>query len=542
MDPSKLNTQTPSLHEFWQCSTQAQKNKLEEYARLRAIAAMWAKMEKPQPGPQSEYFTNEADIIIYGGSAGGGKTWSLLTDAAQYCNIPDYRGIIFRRTSPQITNSGALWDAADKIYRTLDAEPFIGKLAWRFPGGAIVTFRHLQLEQNKYDHLGAEYAFIGFDELPLFTESQFFYLISRNRSTCGIRPKVRATTNPSPGWVKNLIAAWVEKDHPNPAKSGEVRYFVRVQGKISWVDADYRLERKDLGDVSGIEDAIVEEMLKPKSITFIRSSVYDNKIFLSRDPHYLANLRSLPLVEQKRLLDGDWDIFEGAFYAEYREHKHTCPPATDKDGRPANLSKLGWNFHGGLDWGFGNPFAFVLRAVDRYGTRHVIESVALAGLNNETQAAKVCEILARWGVAKEKCKISADQNMWSQKTDNAVKCIPDIAAFKKAGLRVVKSGGRKLHHWNQIRSLLHADGAEIDPRRPAFVIWDGYNDELCQRFPEWQYIEGTENMQDEDDHLSDALGYSCDVDPGIPAQVKPKRTQAHLPFALQTDEKPRPKE
>jgi hypothetical protein len=96
----------------------------------------------------------------------------------------NFGGLIFRRTSPQITNEGVLWDEAGKLYPLLAGNPRIGNLECRFPSGASVSFRHLQHEATKFDWQGAQIPFIGFDELTHFTKSQFFYMLSRNRSTC----------------------------------------------------------------------------------------------------------------------------------------------------------------------------------------------------------------------------------------------------------------------------------------------------------------------------------------------------------------------
>jgi predicted phage terminase large subunit-like protein len=154
-----------------------------------------------------------------------------------------------------------------------------------------VKFAHLQYEGDKLAWQGAQIALIGFDELSHFSQSQFFYLLSRNRSVCGVRPYVRATTNPDAlSWVKVFLAPWLNRRWPEPAESGELRWFVRDGDTILWVP-------------EGTPDA--------KSVTFIRASVFDNRILLAKDPGYLANLKALSFVDRRRLLDGDWDIVAG---------------------------------------------------------------------------------------------------------------------------------------------------------------------------------------------------------------------------------------
>lgn len=248
-------------------------------------------MIRPQQGPQETFLSSPADIAIYGGSAGGGKTWALLLDPLRHIGNPRFGGVIFRRTSPQIRNEGGLWDESCQLYPLLGAEARETVLDWKFPAGARLKFAHLQYEADKLSWQGSQIPWIGFDELTHFTEGQFFYLLSRNRSMCGVRPCIRGTTNPDAlSWVKTFLGPWLNKNHPDPAASGELRWFIRDKGQILWVP-------------QGTPDA--------KSVTFVRASVYDNRKLLETNPEYLASLKALSVVDRARLLDGDWDIVPG---------------------------------------------------------------------------------------------------------------------------------------------------------------------------------------------------------------------------------------
>ena len=130
-----------------------------------------------------------------------------LIEGARHTPNPGYRGVVFRRTSPQITAGGGLWDAAGAVYPAVGATANVSAREWRFPSGGRLAFRHLQHESNIYDWQGAELGFVGFDELTHFTERQFFYLLSRLRTTAGFRPYCRATTNPD---AASWVARWVE--------------------------------------------------------------------------------------------------------------------------------------------------------------------------------------------------------------------------------------------------------------------------------------------------------------------------------------------
>lgn len=287
---------------------------------------------RPQPA-QIPFLTSPADITIYGGSAGGGKSWAILYDPLQYVRTPGFNAVIFRRTCPEITNPGGLWDEAGGLYPYAGGAGYVGALEYRWPEyGTRVSFRHLQHEDDKRDWHGAQICDLGFDELTHFTEGQFWYLLSRNRSTCGVRPYVRATCNPHPGWVRDLLAPWVDDAFDGVrAASGESRWFVRVDGQLRWC---------------------APETPDAKSLSFIRASVFDNAALLAKDPGYVATLKALPPVERARLLDGDWNVRrEGLVYADFE----ACVVESAPDRPPSG---------GGMDFGFNNPFAAVWGFVD----------------------------------------------------------------------------------------------------------------------------------------------------------------------------------
>lgn len=267
---------------------------------------------KPQAGPQSDFLASSADIVVYGGAAGSGKSYALLLEPLRHITtVPGFGGVIFRRTSPQIRNEGGLWDTSEKLYPAVGADPRESILEWSFetPTGMFpnsLRFGHMQYEHNKYDYDGSQIPFIGFDELIHFTESQFWYMLTRNRSTCGVRPYVRATTNPDPdSWVLELIAWWIDMDElsPNygyarPERSGVVRWFVRINDEMHWADTREELEQ-------AFPD-LPEDAVRPKSITFVAAKLSDNQELLRTNPDYLANLLAQPRVERLRLLgDGD---------------------------------------------------------------------------------------------------------------------------------------------------------------------------------------------------------------------------------------------
>ena len=152
-----------------------------------------------QPGPQTAFLQTAADICIYGGAAGGGKTVGLILEPLRHVGrVPGFTAVFFRRTTPQITNPGGLWDESQNFYPRLGGTPHLRAQEWRWPRGGKIKFSHLQLGTTVHDWQGAQITLICFDELTHFTAHQFFYMVSRNRSTCGVRPYIRATCNRMP--------------------------------------------------------------------------------------------------------------------------------------------------------------------------------------------------------------------------------------------------------------------------------------------------------------------------------------------------------
>ena len=254
-----------------------------------------------QPGPQTEFEKCSADIVWFGGQAGGGKSWILTKEAARNAYADGYRAILFRRTSDELAG---LWDESQNIY------PFLGwggkdnqsKLRWDFRTGARIKFSHMQHEKDRKKHQGLQYAFIGFDELEHFTKAQYKYLVfSRNRTKLKMRPYVRATMNPvAPddevgGWIHDWIAWWLDEEgFIRDDRSGIIRWFVWHDDKPNWGDSREELLERFPGR-------------DPLSFTFIRSRLSDNK-YLMADPSYREKLLSLDRVERERLIGGNWFV------------------------------------------------------------------------------------------------------------------------------------------------------------------------------------------------------------------------------------------
>ncbi len=279
---------------------------------------------RPQPGPQEKFLASSADIAIYGGAAGGGKTYALLLDLLRYKNVPGFDAMIFRKNYTQVTAPGGLWDTSMKMYAGMrGAVPFASpKRHWVFGGKSTLSFDYLARDDDVYSWQGAQTCFIGFDELTHFSENQFFYMMSRNRSLCGVKPCMRATCNPDvDSWVASFISWWIDQDtgYAIPERSGRIRFFHRHEGEVVWGDSRQKLAERF---------RIAPEYCK--SATFIASSIYDNKLLLDVNPGYLANLYGLSVVEKERLLNGNWKIRPAAGLYFPREHARIVKTVPEK--------------------------------------------------------------------------------------------------------------------------------------------------------------------------------------------------------------------
>lgn len=267
------------------------------------------KIIAPQQGPQEAFLSSSADIVIYGGAAGSGKSWSVLLEPLRHVtDNPEFSAVFFRRNTTHIRNPGGLWDESAKLYPLCGGQPVANVLEWRWPKGGKIKMGHLEYENTVLDWQGAQIPLIIFDELTHFSETQFFYLLSRNRSMSGVKGYIRATCNPdADSWVATFIEWWIDQEtgYPIQERSGIIRWFIRIQDVIIWAD-----EKQDLIDKYGRPELPDdhEDQVRPKSVTFIPAKLSDNKALTAADPDYKANLMALSRVERERLLHGNWKI------------------------------------------------------------------------------------------------------------------------------------------------------------------------------------------------------------------------------------------
>ena len=248
--------------------------------------AIWV----PQDGPQSAAFHSDADILFYGGSAGGGKTDLLLGLSM----TEQERSIIFRREAVQLIG---LEERMTSILGSRNGYNGTDHL-WRLPGDKVLELGSVKEPGDWIKYQGRPHDFKGFDEITHFTELQFRTLIGWMRTD---NPKVRQRvvaagnppTEPEGEWVKRFWAAWLDPNHPNPAKPGELRWYVTNE----------KGEDQEVPDSTPV--MVGGELMTPKSRTFIPSRVDDNLFLMATG--YKATLQSLPEPLRSQMLRGDFN-------------------------------------------------------------------------------------------------------------------------------------------------------------------------------------------------------------------------------------------
>ena len=266
---------------------------------------------RAQPGPQHQLLASSADIAIFGGAAGGGKSMAIVLEPTRHVTTkPGYRGLFVRQTSPEIRQGGGLWDKSRAIYPGLGAHAREHEMEWVFPSGARVKMAPIEFDSDVHSHQGAEYAFIAVDEVTHFSPYVFWYLVGRLRTTCGVRPYLRATCNPDPdSFIAELISWWIDDDgYPIKERAAVLRYFMRDGEHLIWGNSkdDVLAQVPELAEKMRAQGVDPHDVVM--SLTFIPSTLDDNPALKRADPTYIARLMILPPVERARLLGGNWKV------------------------------------------------------------------------------------------------------------------------------------------------------------------------------------------------------------------------------------------
>lgn len=441
---------------------------------------------RPQVGPQEDFLATPADIALFGGAAGAGKSWALMLEPLRHIHNPRFGGVIFRRTFPQIAQEGGLWERSEELYPLLGAKPNKANVRWRFPSGARIRFAHMQHETDMLNYQGGEIAYLAFDELTHFTERMFFYLLSRNRSMSGVNPYVRATTNPDPdSWVRRFIDWWIGPDgYAIPERSGRIRWFARVGDQVVWADTKQQL----------LDENQAIEPTDPLSFTFVLSRLKDNPALMARDPSYRTKLRALSHVERERLLGdeergGNWDVRAAAGLLFKRQWVEVV------DQVPAGLTVIrAWDFAGTQpsptnpdpDWTVG-----VKVGRDAHGTHWILDAVRTRSTPAEVQKLFIATAKADGpGVVQV---IPQDPGEAGKTVAQQRTVLPELRGH---AVRAVRPTGDKVTRFTQASSL--AEQGLLKLQRGAWNDW--YVSDL-EAFPDATHDDTADATSDAINHV-----------------------------------------
>ena len=286
-------------------------------------------------GPQTDFLAADEKDVLYGGAAGGGKSYAMIVDPLRYAHKKAHRALILRRSMPELRE---MIDKSRELYpQAFPGAKFreVEKL-WNFPSGAKIEFGFLERDADVYRYQGQAYSWIGFDEIThLPTEFSWNYLASRLRTTDPeIKTYLRCTANPG-----GAGANWVKKRYIEPNDSNK-----------SFLGGD-GLTRK-----------------------FIPAKLQDNP-YLAKDGVYEQMLKSLPPIQRRQLLEGNWEVAEGAAFVEFDNTKHIVTPFQ---------LPVHWERTKAVDYGYAAESCCLWGAIDiNDGTLIIYRELYRKGLTGE---------------------------------------------------------------------------------------------------------------------------------------------------------------
>ena len=288
----------------------------------------------PNPGPQTDFLAASEREVLFGGAAGGGKSFSLLADPMRYFSNAAFSGLILRRTNDELRQ---LVSESQELYpKAYPGSKWQEKKSqWTFPSGARLWMTYLERPEDVMRYQGQAFCWIGWDELTQHpTSYSYLYMLSRLRTTDPALPLcVRATTNPG-----SSGHAWVKKMFIDPAPAGQ-------SFDATDIDTGQVLRYPDSHEKAG--QALFQRR-------FIPSKLSDNP-YLAKDGQYEANLLSLPENQRRQLLDGDWAVADGAAFSEFKQSVHVVDPFDIPDN---------WVRFRSADYGYSSYSAVHWYAID----------------------------------------------------------------------------------------------------------------------------------------------------------------------------------
>jgi len=321
----------------------------------------------PNSKPQAAFLGASEYEVLFGGAAYGGKTWSLVVDPLRYKDVSGMTGIIFRRTYPELER--AVLPLTYKIYPHFGGEYHVQSKTWTFPSGMTIKLGYMQFSQSWIDYKGGSFTYEAYDELTAFEEEQWTMMRPWNRTECSVAPYRRATSNPGGQghvWVRKYFVDTCPSVVDGPPRWCE-------EAKIWW-------QPMSPGPTYYWRDA--DDPTRTLTRKFVPARIFDNADGIRADPEYLTKLLALPAAKRAALLEGRWDVFEGAFFNELNENYHKIRPVNPPPGS---------TFLGAID--YGNPSVFELAYMDYEGNIVFIDESYVVDAPVEDKANAVADVL-----------------------------------------------------------------------------------------------------------------------------------------------------
>jgi hypothetical protein len=318
----------------------------------------------PNEGPQTEFLAASEREVLYGGAAGGGKSFGLLADPMRYFSNPNFNGLILRRTNDELRE--LIWKSQELYPRAFQGAKWAEKKSqWTFPSGAKLWLTYLERDQDVLRYQGQAFSYVAFDELTQYpTPFAWNYMRSRLRTTDPTLPiYMRATTNPGGsghGWVKRTFI------DPAPANSKFVAKDIETGEDMVYPDS---------------HEKAGEPLFYRR---FIPASLKDNP-YLMDGGQYEANLLSLPEMQRRQLLEGDWAVADGAAFSEFRSKVHVIEPyEIPTDWRRFRSCDYGYSSYSAVHWFAIDPSYNTLVCYrELYLSKHTGRDLARAVLEAE---------------------------------------------------------------------------------------------------------------------------------------------------------------